>query len=305
MDSWTASSSGTTSHPAFGAEEPRSSVDLKVVSGVALIALGAGLFGFGLYHAFSHGSCSTTGYSAHYGPVQRCPGGIGWWMVVIFAALLASGLGIALFSRASNAAIPLLFIALGAPFIALALRSGNIQLLNGSSAQTGKLFAGVFGGCFVIAGVLWGAFAGAAAFSDVSPGSRLASALAFACGVALAAVITTGVSNAIGKQTTPAPAVVTPVTVPLPTGTGTTTTTHPKTAARTHVGHRPGSTTVRSTHVTHITTGSGVTTIPPNTAATLSQAQTQIRIAEQLATCVQDAHGDITKIEACQAKYVP
>ena len=90
MNSWPASSPGITSHPAFGAEEPRPSIDLKLVCGVALLALGAGLFGFGLFHAFSHGSCSTTGYSAHYGPVQRCPGGIGWWMAVIMAGIIAA-----------------------------------------------------------------------------------------------------------------------------------------------------------------------------------------------------------------------
>ena len=276
MNSWPASSPGITSHPAFGAEEPRPSIDLTLVCGVALLALGAGLFGFGLFHAFSHGSCSTTGYSAHYGPVQRCPGGIGWWMAVIMAGIIAALAGGALFGTSgAMIVVPLLFVAIGAPFIALALRSGNIQLMQGSSAHTGKIFAGAFGGCFALAGLVWGAFAGVAAFSDVGARSRLAGAAMFAAGVAAAALIATGVSGAIGKQSTPPSVVTSPFSAPASV---------PASA--------PSSVPASAT--------------PPVPRTVLpSAAVTQIRTAEKLAACVRRAGSDVTRIEACQVKYVP
>jgi hypothetical protein len=68
-------------------------LNILVIVGAALIGLGVGLFALGLYHAFEHGTCSTTGYSRYYGPVPHCAKGIGWWMLLIFGGLAIGGGG--------------------------------------------------------------------------------------------------------------------------------------------------------------------------------------------------------------------
>ncbi len=62
-----------------------------MIAGALLLFLGLGMLGLGGYHAFQHGTCSTTGYSAHYGPVPHCAKGIGWW-----AGMLVLGIFVAL-----------------------------------------------------------------------------------------------------------------------------------------------------------------------------------------------------------------
>ena len=120
-----------------------SAVAMPVLAGVAVVGLGYGLLSVGIYHLFANGSCSTTGYSRHYGPVQHCASGIGWWLLtgavgaaLAFAgSMLTKGLG----------GLGLLFVAIGAPFAALGLNGSSAHLLQGSSSSSGHIFSGIFG----------------------------------------------------------------------------------------------------------------------------------------------------------------
>jgi hypothetical protein len=183
----------------FGAEPTRSPLDLRPVLGLGLLGLGVGMLCLGIFHGFEHGSCSSTGYSRNYGPVPHCANGTGWWMLMLLAGLVVAGTGAALARSVSGLMLPLVFVAIGGPFVALALGTHG-QLLFNASSGSGKIFAGVFGGCFVIAGLIWGALA-ARQITGVSGGSLLAGLLAAVVGVGAAFAIAAGVSSAIGKTT--------------------------------------------------------------------------------------------------------
>ena len=75
---------------------PSLDVDFSVLAGGFVLFLGLGMLGFGIGHAFSHGTCSTTGYSRYYGPVPHCAKGIGWWagMIILGIFVALGGLGI-------------------------------------------------------------------------------------------------------------------------------------------------------------------------------------------------------------------
>jgi hypothetical protein len=182
-------------------EPARSRLALTAVLGLGLVGLGVGMLCLGIFHGFAHGSCSTTGYSGNYGPVPRCAKGIGWWMLMLFAGLVVAGVGAVLARSFGSLLVPLVFVAIGAPFIALAFGNHGHLMFNASSG-TGKVFASVFGGCFVVAGLIWGVFA-ARGITGVSGGSLLGGLLAAVVGVAAAFAIAGGVSGAIGKTTTP------------------------------------------------------------------------------------------------------
>ncbi len=72
-----------------------SSLSILVLVGGALVGLGVGLFALGIFHAFEHGTCSTTGYSRYYGPVPHCAKGIGWWVLLFLGGLVIAGGGAA------------------------------------------------------------------------------------------------------------------------------------------------------------------------------------------------------------------
>jgi hypothetical protein len=192
----------------FGAEPARFPLDLRLVLGLGLVGLGVGMLCLGIFHGFEHGSCSTTGYSGNYGPVPHCSKGIGWWMLMLMAGLIVAAVGAVLARSLGALLLPLVFVAIGAPFVALALGNHGQLLLNGSSSS-GKIFAGVFGACFVIAGLLWGLVA-ARRVRGISGGSLLVGVLAAVVGVGVAFVGAAGVSSAIGKTTAPSSVQVAP-----------------------------------------------------------------------------------------------
>lgn len=177
----------------------RSPISLRLMIGVALLALGAGLFALGIFHGFQNGSCSTTGYSRYRGPVPHCSNGIGWWMLMLMAGLVVLGGG-AVLSRIGAIAGGVLFIGVGAPFVALGLGGATGHLLLGASSGAGKLSALIFGACFVIAGSAWAVLAGRESISELSGGSRTASLLAAAGGIGFAFVIAGAVSGGIGTS---------------------------------------------------------------------------------------------------------
>ncbi len=127
---------------------------------------------------------------------------------MLMAGLVVAGAGAVLARSVGSLMLPLVFVAIGAPFIALALGNHG-QLMFNASSGSGKIFAGVFGGCFVIAGLIWGVFA-AREITGVSGGSLLGGLLAAVVGVGAAFAIACGVSTAIGKTTAPSSVHVAP-----------------------------------------------------------------------------------------------
>jgi hypothetical protein len=175
---------------------PRSNADPSLIAGLAVLGLGAALFGLGIFHGFAHGSCSTTGYSPRFGPVPHCASGAGWWMLLLTAGIFVAFGGAALSGTARTIMIPVIFIAIGAPFIALGLGSGHGQLVYGSSSATGRLEVMIFGAGFAIAGLAWGVVAGRNVLSRL----RFGGLLAPVAGIGVAFLIATGVASAIGSS---------------------------------------------------------------------------------------------------------
>lgn len=117
------------------------------IIGVALVLFTAVLLGVGIHHLVATGTCSSTGYSANYGPVPHCPAGTGWWMAFVFAGIIG---GIAGGLMAGS--IGLLFAGIfgGIGF-------GALSLLFDSNAQSStQIFAAAFGGAFALVGVIAG-----------------------------------------------------------------------------------------------------------------------------------------------------
>ncbi len=117
------------------------------IAGVALLLFSAVLLGVGIHHLVATGTCSSTGYSANYGPVPYCPSGTGWWFAFVFGGIIGSLIG-ALMAGSMGLVFAGIFGAIG---------FGSLSILLDSSASSGtKVFAAVFGGCFAVVGVVAG-----------------------------------------------------------------------------------------------------------------------------------------------------
>jgi hypothetical protein len=249
-----------------------SQLDYRLVVGIAVIVFGAALFALGMFHGFANGSCSTTGYDRNFGPVPTCGKGIGWWMLILLVGIVVIGAGAALSGTSSSIAGAVLFIAIGVASIATAVNAGNNHLLLGGSASTGKIFAGVFGACFLIGGLIWG-IAGRGALARAGGGTLFASLLASGLGVAVALVIATGISGAVGSSA---------ATVP---------------------GRSAGETPAEAAASRQATAQTN--RAAKQAAAATRAATAQAGIAEKLAACVTSAGSNIHRIQRCEAKYVP
>jgi hypothetical protein len=241
------------------------SVGVGAIVGMGVLTLGAGMFALGLFHGFANGSCSSTGYSGNWGPVPRCASGIGWWMGMVILGVFVSIVGAGLSGTMVSVLAPALFIAIGAPFLALALRGGDAKLAYGASASTGHLEVGIFGGAFLVAGLTWGGFAlarSASARAQIGVPGLLASAVGIAAAFGLASLIT----GAIG--TAPPPSVGQPST---------------SSAAATAAEARAAKQTQQA----------------------INQATRQTRQATRLAACVTAAGASTHKIMVCERKYTP
>jgi Short C-terminal domain len=118
--------------------------NLRIV-GVALLLFSSILLGVGIHHLVATGTCSSTGYSANYGPVPHCPSGTGWWFAFVFGGIIGSLAG-ALMAGSLGLVFAGIFGAIG---------FGSLSILLDPTAKSGeKLFAGIFGGCFAIVGVV-------------------------------------------------------------------------------------------------------------------------------------------------------
>ncbi len=125
----------------------------RVIIGVAIVLFASVLTGVGIYHLIKTGTCSSTGYSANYGPVPFCPAGTGAWIGFLIGGIFLTLIGGAM-AMSVGLAIGPMFMAIGVGSIAVAFDKGN------SSGQT--IFALVFGGFFLLGGaiptlyVIWG-----------------------------------------------------------------------------------------------------------------------------------------------------
>lgn len=290
MSNWQATVAST-ERDVFGTADNGSSLKLVPIIGLGLLALGAALFGLGMFHGFENGTCSTTGYSSHYGPVPHCAKGIGWWMLMLMAGLVVAGAGAALSGTLSSLMPPVLFIAVGVPFVALAVRSGNSHLLVGRSSSSGKLFSGIFGAAFVIGGLLWGAFTAPSALARFKGASGFGGLLAAAAGMAAAFAIATAVAGAIGPT---APNGLAPV--------GQVTTHGAGFAGQGNGASSQASSIANQTSVA-VTRANAAAARKANAA--IKHATTQAAKLTKLAQCVSRAGTNAGRIQACEAKYLP
>src|SRR2546429_102833 len=142
----------------------------RTISGVAVLLFGAVLLGVGIHHVVSTGTCSSTGYSANFGPVPHCPKGTGWWILFVIGGVFLVLIG-GFVSAGSGAAliIPGIFGAIGVGSISVAFQS--------HVASSTKTFALIFGGAFAATGLIPGLFIGAGAIRRMSRSARPSSPL--------------------------------------------------------------------------------------------------------------------------------
>jgi hypothetical protein len=114
------------------------------IAGVALLLFSCVLLGVGIHHLVATGTCSSTGYSANYGPVPHCPAGTGWWFAFLFVGIFA-----ALAGATMAGSMGLIFAGI---FGAIGI--GALTLAFDAHARNGtRVFGGVFGGVFALVGI--------------------------------------------------------------------------------------------------------------------------------------------------------
>ena len=120
-----------------------------VIAGVAVLLFGGVLLGVGIHHMIRTGTCSSTGYSANYGPVPTCPPGTGWWFAFLFGGIILGIVGGFMTASGTGMSIsPIFFSIFGG------IGFGALSLLIDSKASSGtKVFGGIFGGCFAVVGL--------------------------------------------------------------------------------------------------------------------------------------------------------
>src|SRR5579872_3370673 len=103
------------------------------------------LLGVGIHHLIATGTCSSTGYSAYYGPVPTCPSGTGWWFAFVFGGVIGGLVG-ALMAGSLGLVFAGIFGAIG---------FGSLSIAFDSHTQSGEVvFSAIFGGCFALVGVV-------------------------------------------------------------------------------------------------------------------------------------------------------
>ena len=132
----------------------------RMIVGIALLLFGGVLLGVGIHHVVKIGTCSSTGYSSHYGPVPYCPKGTGWWIAFMVGGIFLTVIGgLIAGGGAVGLILAITFGAIGAGALTVAFDS------NVSSGK--KTFGTIFGGSFL-------AFAALAALATLWVGlSRL------------------------------------------------------------------------------------------------------------------------------------
>jgi hypothetical protein len=119
------------------------------IVGMAILLFGSILLGVGIHHLIATGTCSSTGYSANYGPVPTCPSGTGAWMGFLFGGIVLGLIGGFMLASSGPFSIsPIFFGIFGG------IGFGAMSLLIDSKVSSGsQVFGGIFGGCFAVVGV--------------------------------------------------------------------------------------------------------------------------------------------------------
>jgi hypothetical protein len=120
-----------------------------VIAGMAILLFGGVILGVGIHHLIRTGTCSSTGYSANYGPVPTCPSGTGAWMGFLFGGIIAGIIGGFMVAGAGGLSISPIFFGIfgGIGFGALSL------LLDSKASSGSQAFGAIFGACFAIVGI--------------------------------------------------------------------------------------------------------------------------------------------------------
>jgi hypothetical protein len=105
------------------------------------------LLGVGMHHMVVIGTCSSTGYSAHYGPVKHCPSGTAWWMAFLVAGIFGAIAG-GMMAGSLGLIFAGIFGGIGIGALSVAFDS--------SAHSSNKMFGAIFGGVFAVVGI--GAF---------------------------------------------------------------------------------------------------------------------------------------------------
>jgi hypothetical protein len=166
-----------------------------VIVGVAVLLLADVLFAFAIHQIISTGTCSSTGYT-RYGPAPLCPKGSAIYGLMIPVGAIAVIVG-GMFANTSLAA-PSLFIAIAVGSLAAAV---SPSAGNGSTG-----FAYVFGGCFAVGGLVWGAFAISQSTTRPPPVSGRSTLAGIVWVAAIAGAVGLGlvIDNDIGTSARPA-----------------------------------------------------------------------------------------------------
>jgi hypothetical protein len=114
------------------------------IAGVALLLFSGILLGVGIHHLIATGTCSSTGYSADYGPVPFCRSGTGYWFAFVFGGIFGSLIGAAM-----AASLGLVFAGI---FGAIGI--GSLTLVMDHIHGGELIFAVVFGGGFALVGLI-------------------------------------------------------------------------------------------------------------------------------------------------------
>lgn len=117
------------------------------IAGVALLLFSAVLLGVGIHHLVATGTCSSTGYSANFGPVPHCPSGTGWWFAFVFVGIIGGIIG-AMMAGSMGLLFAGLFGAIGIGALTLAFDS--------NARSSTQVFGAAFGGAFALVGIIAG-----------------------------------------------------------------------------------------------------------------------------------------------------
>jgi hypothetical protein len=117
------------------------------IAGVALLLFSGIILGVGIHHLVATGTCSSTGYSANYGPVPHCPSGTGAWFGFVFGGIVGALVG-SLMAGGTGLVFASIFGGIG---------FGALTLAFDSHASSGtQIFGAAFGGAFAVVGVIAG-----------------------------------------------------------------------------------------------------------------------------------------------------
>ena len=171
----------------------------STIIGIAVLLFGAVLIGYGMHRLVATGTCSSTGYSANFGPVPHCPKGTGWWILFLIGGIVLVLVG-GLVARGTTGAtliIPAIFSAIGVGSLTVAFQSGV-------SSST-KTFSLIFGGAFALCGLIPAAVIIVGALGKLRRGADAAprpAPMSPATSSAFGAASSTSVASAFGATAT-------------------------------------------------------------------------------------------------------